>query len=363
MTPRVQLRNLGVDTNVFNELENPKSDFTYTLVPMLDLWVPLTRRFLLTTRSEAGLVYFQKYANQRTIDPRVLVRGDILFNRLTLFAENDFLWARQRENLETDDRIRRRDNATRAGVMYDVTPKFSTEVSLYRRTYDYEAGFDTVRGILYRAGLNRNDRGLRIGLKHRLTSKTTLLLEGETQRTRFDFAGTKNADGFRISPGVIFAPRALIGGTAKVGIRRFTPLNDAVPRFQGVVASLNLGYTIFGATRLTFETSRDLAYSFEIVQPYYISTSVGGNIRRQVRGDIDVVLGIRRTQQAYRTMSGTSAPSRSDRVMNYSADLGYRVNRDARMGFVVAWQERESAGGSLRPYRGMTAGLSFTYGS
>jgi hypothetical protein len=362
LTPSVQLRNLGIDSNVFNEVENPKSDFTYTLAPRLDLWVPVTRRFLLTTRTELGIVYFQKYANQRSVDPRALVRGDILLHRLTLFAENDYLWARQRDNLETDDRVRRQDNTSRAGLIYEVTSKFSAEVSLYQRTYDYEANFDTIRAISYRAGLNRNERGLSIGLKHRLTSKTTLLLEGETQRTRFDFAGTKNADGFRISPGVTFTPRALIGGTAKVGLRRFTPLNNAVPSFQGVVANLSLGYTMFGATRLTVDTARDLAYSYEIVQPYYISTGVGGSIRRQVRGDIDVVLGTRRTRQAYRAMTTTTAAPRRDLILNYSADIGYRVNRASRLGFVVNWQKRESSA-VLRDYRGFTAGLSFTYGS
>lgn len=363
MTPTFQVRQLGVDTNVFNESENPKSDFTFTFGPALDLWVPVTRRFLLTTRSEAGLVYFQKYADQRSIDPRVLVRADVMLRRLSVFGENDFKWSKERANLEIDDRVRQRDNLTRAGLRFDVTSKFSTEVSLYQRTYDFEADLTTIRAINYRAGLKRNQRGLRVNIAHRLTSKTTLLLEGETERTRFDFARVKDADGFRISPGVVFAPRALIGGTAKFGIRRFSPLSDSVPDFQGFVASLSLGYSIRGATRVTVETDRDLAYSYEITQPYYISTGLGANIRRQVRGDIDVVIGGRRTTQDYRALSSVTAAPRRDRILNYSADLGYRLNRDARMGLVVSWQRRKSSADAGRDYQGLTAGLSLTYGS
>lgn len=362
MTPSVQLRGLGIDTNVFNEVEDPKSDFTYTFGPALNLWVPFTRRFLLTTRSELGITYFQKYADQRSIDPRAFVRGDILLTRLTLFGENNFVWSKERANLEIDDRVRQRTNTTRAGFIYEVTPKFSTEVSLYQTTYDLEADFSSIRAINYQAGLQRNERGLRIGIRHRLTSKTTLVVDGETQRIRFDFAGIKNADGYRITPGVNFTPRALIGGSARLGIRRLSPLNEAAPDFQGFVASLSLGYTFLGATRLTVETNRDLQYSYEVSRPYYVTTGFGGNIRRQVRGDIDLVVGARRTRNAYRVLAESTVAPRTDRILNYSADLGYRINRSARMGFVVAWQERTSSVGDLRTYRGMRAGLSLTYG-
>lgn len=362
ITPSVQLQNLGVNANVFNESENQKSDFSYTITPKVQLWVPASRRFLLTTRTEAGLVYFQKYADQRSIDPQVFVRGDILMRRLSIFTEDDFKWSKERANLEIDDRIRQRANTARAGVNFGLTPKFSTEVSLYQSTYDFGASLTSLRAINYRAGLKRNERGLRLSLSHRLTSKTTLFLEGETLRARFDFAGVKNADGFRVSPGVTFAPRALISGTAKIGVRRFMPLNDNVPAFQGVVTFLSLGYTVLGATKLTVETSRDLAYSYEVSQPYYISTALGGSIRRQLRGDFDAMLAARRTRHNYKVLAEVATAPRRDLILNYSADVGYRLTRDARLGFVVAWQGRESSAGTSRAYGGMTVGLSLSYG-
>jgi hypothetical protein len=36
ITPALVLRDLGRDTNVFNERDNPKSDFTLTVVPRLE---------------------------------------------------------------------------------------------------------------------------------------------------------------------------------------------------------------------------------------------------------------------------------------------------------------------------------------
>ncbi len=366
LTPSVALRNFGIDTNVFNEWENPKSDFTATVVPSLALWVPVSRRFLLTTQTDAGFVYFHTFASQRTIDPHVRARADVFLRRLTLFAENDFQWARERANLEIDDRVRRRDNAARAGIEFQVTPKFSAEVSLFHQTFDYEAKGGVSR-INLREALKRNERGVRVGLTHRLTSKTSLLLEGETLRARFDSSPQRSADGFRISPGVTFAPRALIGGTAKVGMRSFRPLRAEVPRYDGVVASVDLSYTLKGATRLSIETTRDIGYSYEPLQPYYVTTGVGGGLRRQVSGDIDVMLGVRRTRNAYRAISGVAPAAgidapRRDLILNYSIDLGDRLNRTSRLGFVVSWQQRTSSMSTLREYRGLTAGLSFSYG-
>ena len=129
------------------------------------------------------------------------------------------------------------------------------------------------------------------------------------------------------------------------------------------MASLNLGYTLLGATRLSVETTRDLSYSYEISEPYYISTGLGGTIRRQVHGDLDAVLSARRTRQNYRTLATVTTAPRLDTIQNYSADLGARLTREVRLGFVVGWQRRESTAGATQAYHGVTAGFSLTYGS
>ena len=39
LTPSIALTNFGVDSNVFNESEHSKSDFTFTVSPQLDAWL------------------------------------------------------------------------------------------------------------------------------------------------------------------------------------------------------------------------------------------------------------------------------------------------------------------------------------
>src|SRR5436305_9848265 len=43
-TPTFRLENLGIDSNVFNTTDDPKSDFTATFTPGVQVWMPIQRR-------------------------------------------------------------------------------------------------------------------------------------------------------------------------------------------------------------------------------------------------------------------------------------------------------------------------------
>ena len=45
--PQLLLKEVGTDSNVFNEAGDQKSDFTMTVAPMFEIWVPVARRALL----------------------------------------------------------------------------------------------------------------------------------------------------------------------------------------------------------------------------------------------------------------------------------------------------------------------------
>ncbi len=58
------ISNVGVDSNVFNEATDPKSDRTAAVGPAIDLWLKLGKARL-SDRSSGQYLYFQEYANQR----------------------------------------------------------------------------------------------------------------------------------------------------------------------------------------------------------------------------------------------------------------------------------------------------------
>src|SRR4030095_15857150 len=71
--PAIRLKELGVDTNVFNQWENEKSDFTFTVTPRADVALPIARAGLVKAEVAADLVYFAQFVSERSVDPRVRV--------------------------------------------------------------------------------------------------------------------------------------------------------------------------------------------------------------------------------------------------------------------------------------------------
>src|SRR5437899_2927980 len=95
LTPSIALTNVGVDGNVFNEVENPRSDFTLTLSPQLQSWMRAGRSRLAATTS-LGLVYFRRYASERSVDGSVRGEWRYRLNRLVPWANADYSSGRQR---------------------------------------------------------------------------------------------------------------------------------------------------------------------------------------------------------------------------------------------------------------------------
>jgi hypothetical protein len=122
------------------------------------------------------------------------------------------------------------------------------------------------------------------------------------------------------------------------------------------VASASLSYTLQGTTRLTFSADRDLTYSYERLQPYYVLNGIGVSIRRQVVGAFDITLGAQHQRHNYRNLILPGATvddlNRVDTVRGVTGSLGYRIGNSIRAGFGLTYRERESNSTRFRDYRG-----------
>ncbi len=75
ITPTLQLKQIGIDTNVFNQAGEQTPDFTFTLAPGAKLDLPIARRALIESNVSADLVYYAIYASQRSVDPAITLRA------------------------------------------------------------------------------------------------------------------------------------------------------------------------------------------------------------------------------------------------------------------------------------------------
>ena len=366
LTPALQLKELGVDSNVFNAAGEQKSDFTVTFGPKVDLWVPMARRALFSTSAATDVVWYAQYDSERSIDPQFKVRGEVYLQRITIFAENAFLNTRQRPNYEIDLRSRHVENNALGGVDVALTPKFSVEVAGRRfdTRYDSDAEFD---GTSLQQTLNRKTTGFVVTARQKATVLTTLALRYDNLEDRFEFSPGRNSQSYRIMPGVEFKPRALINGTAYVGYRKFTPdVATVLPEFSGLVAQLGLSYTLLGSTTFGVSYRRDLTYSYEVEQPFFIDSSVGASLRRALGPRFDFLVSADRHKYEYENLMIAEAlaplAQRIDTTWNYAASLGYRLAENGRIGFGVSYWTRESTTRRFKDYDNLRIGTTATYG-
>lgn len=359
VTPSLKLT-FGLDTNVFNEATNLKEDTTSVLRPQVD-WYMRAGRAGLSGKSTAEFVYFRRYAGERSTNTDNSARLEIRSRWFTPFVSGSFLNSRERPGYEIDVRSRRLETTVSVGGDVRVSSATTAGLSARRSRIDFDVDAFFL-GTSLRNTLNRRVDALSASIRHALTPLTSVAVTGGVERDRFMFAPFRDAESVRVMPGVEFAPSALIAGRAYVGYRRFRPAGPGIPDFTGAVANVDLTYTLQGATRFNVQAERDVAYSFELVDPYYVLTGVRGSVAQHVTSSWIVLASAGRHRLAYR-QSATPSPAgtgRIDRVDAYGAGLTYRIGPRLRVGVTADYYRRESEL-LRRRYEGLRAGTTVTY--
>jgi len=361
VTPSVSLTRLGVDTNVFNEFDDPKRDFTVTLTPRVDAWSRVGRsRVHVTGRSD--LVYFDRYASERSVDSAIAGRAEFGGARIAPWLAASYETGRQRIGYEVDLRFRRQIGEVTGGVETRFGARSRIGVSLRRATYqhDPDAIFES-RNL--REVLNRRSEGVGAQFRYALTPYTTFAVEAQAGRDRFEFAAARDTRSYRVDTGFDLDPSALISGRGRIGYRQLEGVGSDVPAYSGLVASVAAGATVGGRTRLDVTTERDVTYSWEPDYPYYVQTGVLVTATPRLTDRWDVQGRIGRYRMAYRPVRGseTLLADRVDSYGLYGTGLGYHFGRDLRIGFNVD-RERRTSPVQRRFYEGYRAGFSVTYG-
>ena len=68
--------------------------------------------------------------------------------------------------------------------------------------------------------------------------------------------------------------------------------------------ALDLTYTLLGMTQFAVRAMRDVEYSFDLAQPYYVQTGVDASVSQQIFGPVDVVFRLIEQRLAYRNRAG-----------------------------------------------------------
>lgn len=371
VTPTIQLKELGWDSNVFNEAtENRLSDFMMVLSPAAKVWLPVARRALIGGTGGVDALWYAKYKNQRGLNPFGSLNGDLYLGRLTLSGGYDYLRTRQRVNDEVDLRARRIEGTAKVNIEYRVKPKFSLGLAGDRHTtaFDEQAIF---QGQSLKRSLDRISGGGSVIARYTLTPLTTVRMTVSRFGDRFQFAPERDSDSWSAMSGVEFKPRAMIQGSAEVGFRWFLPKEGSpLPVYRGLATNARLGYTMLGSTKLVASWSRGLAYSFDTTTPYFIDQRVGLSVQRAFARRFDILGSTERHGYDYRARVGAVPPDlidalrqkRSDVTWNSAASVGYEVVRGGRLGAGVNYWVRRSSTKTIPDYERLQYTITFSYG-
>ena len=230
-----------------------------------------------------------------------------------------------------------------------------------RQKVNWQPG-ETFRGVELRQRLDKNAQTATVSARLELTPFTTFVLHAERHEDRFTFSPERDSDSYRVLPGLELAPHALLGGEVFVGYRAFRPINPQIPEYRGLVFSVGLNATILGRTKLSVELDRDLDYSFEVVEPYYVATSGLVEVTQQLFGPMEVIVRAGRERLAYRSIEGSGQRPRLDTVNLVGGGIGYRLGQTVRLGLDAEVVGRRSTTKAYRRYDRTRIYARVTYG-
>jgi hypothetical protein len=340
LRPSISITNVGNDSNVFNEAEHPQEDFTATVVPRL---VARVRggRMTLSYGSAADMVYFKKFTSERSVNANTDIRLDADLGRVQPYASIGWVATRERLNAEIDVRTPRSQRALAGGLRVLMASRTALLVSGRRFTLDFDDGA-LFKGVDLSRTLNSQADSVDASLQLLLTPLTTFSMTTSLQRDRFEAAPERDSDTLRLLPALQFDPSTLIRGSVAVGYRRFRPLTPALPDYSGLLVQAGLGYTMLARTKFDLDLGRDVQYSFEDDEPYYLSTGGRLTVTHQLVGPLDLQAFGGGQTMAYR-QSGTPTDVRRDQVRSYGGGAGYRLRNNMRLGVTWETNRRQSA--------------------
>jgi hypothetical protein len=363
LNPTLMLQNIGVDENVFNESQDPKRDFTFTLVPRIEvLFKPQIVHVAFTTATQ--YVYYDTYTSERSTNQSASVRVDFNLARLQPYVHASGVNTRERLNPEVDERARHFERILGGGLNVKIGTSLTIGAGARQTRFTYDQN-TTFRGEDLRRSFNSTIDAYDASAGFQLTPFTSLTVTVAREDQRFHFAPERDSRSIRVTPTVSFRPEAVLNGAVSFGYRKFMPRTNALPAFSGLVATVNLGSTLWNRHRVEAVLARDIRYSYETDTPYYLATGATVTMTTQLFGPFDIRGTGSRQLLEYRgnrTIGAAERPG-DDTATSYGFGVGYRIREHLRFGVNAEWSGRDSALAADREYRNRRIFASVTWGN
>jgi hypothetical protein len=219
LTPRLELRNAGVDTNVFVSPTDPTRDTSIVLRGSLDGYLPVGTRLRLVGAGWLDFNYFGTVASERSTDPGGEGHLEIDVWRLTPMVGGGSFRSRQLYTTDIDERIERSEEWWNAGTRLRLSSQIGLELGLEERKLRWADS--PTSGTQIADELDRDATTYKGAARIRLSALTDLVASAERIEDTFRVAppGLETTTSYRYLGGFEFGERAFMTGHVLVGVR------------------------------------------------------------------------------------------------------------------------------------------------
>jgi hypothetical protein len=356
LAPGIVIREIGWDSNIFEEAINPKEDFVAAALP--DVAIFSRMRFLKISAYAAGeFVYYRKYVDERSTGHAERGRVDFLLSRMRPFVAGGQMITRTSPNGEIDTRADEKTDEVSGGFAFDWSAHGVLYVAGSRDRTAYQDAFE--EGVDLGLSLNRATFDYSAGVRTDLTPLLSLTLEGSYSEDEFKYSPERNSNSRHASATFRIGAEAVASGAVTLGFRDFKADDPTVEPYRGFVGSAGIAYPFLEVGRFGLTASRSLEYSFDETQAYYVESALNLGYTHQLFGGIDAQIKGGRSLFDYGNKGG-SVP-RTDTLDIVSGGIGYNLRNRTRVSLNYEYSRRRSRALSLRNYERRRLFASWTY--
>lgn len=341
--PTFELRDVGVDNNVFNSESNPKSDLTGTLGMRSLVGLHFGEGLVLQVTQNNSYIYFRRYRSERSIDSGL---GAVLEFRSHVFRpwiRWDKIKTSQRQGVEIDQRAERKTPNFDFGADFTGGFRLGVSVAARRAKVRYaDTEFQDLTNLS--EVLDTQTDSYQGFLRYEVTDLTDFIFGADYLRDRFSKSPLRDNDSYYYYAGLRTKTGATFVGSATAGFRQQKHNDPLVPDFKGVTANVEVGFIPSEFLRIDLNGGRDLGYSYQEEYPYFVQETGGAVLTNRFSDHMDVVLSARGTWLHYdKTMTGQQ-DSRTDRTLVLGIGAGYFVGggTGTRLGILFERAQRVS---------------------
>lgn len=339
LSPRLQLVNAGVDSNVYNSPDGPVSDQSALFRAAVDAFIPVRQRLRLMGTAALDFSYFNTESSQRSHDPGFEGRAELDAWRFMLFGGGGALRSSQRFTTDIDERIRREEGWYEGGADLKLTRRLSLRGRAESRTFTFAES--TTSGSTVSQALDRETVTLDGEVRYGLTTLTSLVGSAESIEDRFTNSPPPNrVQSYRYLGGFEFRPKGLLSGRALFGWRNFPTQSAAAPAYNGFAADTQLSMPLRFVS-FSLRGLRDTGYSAtpvetqeERLRNMYVLGRFGGSAQFALPWDLSFVADLDYGRAEYLLpyeRDGVLAP-RVDNQRNVRLSLLKTFGRSLRLG-------------------------------